>query len=145
MTSRSFPALGAVTLALPLVLALAGCSGTPDDASSKPTTLPVPSGLVGSIEAGTVAGRLVATGGPSAAKSAPLAGTVVLTSDAGSRITVPVGPDGRFRVGVAPGAYRIVGHSPDFLAGKGGCTTGKQIWTLAAGDTVVVDVSCPRR
>jgi hypothetical protein len=79
------------------VLILAGCSSEP--AGSR-----------------TVTGMLVRVGGPPGKSGPPpplpLPGTIVARNAAGQQFTTTAGNDGRFELSLAPGTYRLTGHSP---------------------------------
>ena len=61
---------------------------------------------------GTVTGVLLGEGGPPGAHPATLPGTVVAASQTGQRFTAAAGGQGRFRLLLPPGTYRLTGHSP---------------------------------
>jgi outer membrane protein assembly factor BamB len=61
---------------------------------------------------GTVAGTLVRIGGPAPGSPVPLPGRVVAIGSAGARFTTAVGTNGRFRLSLLPGTYRLTGYSP---------------------------------
>jgi hypothetical protein len=60
---------------------------------------------------GTAAGTLVRTGGPAPGPPVPLPGRVVAIGSAGARFTTGVGTNGRFRLSLLPGKYRLTGYT----------------------------------
>ncbi len=64
------------------------------------------------VNAGVLSGSLLRVGGPSPGAAVPLAGQVVATSATGTRFTVTVGGNGRYRLALSPGTYDVTGHSP---------------------------------
>jgi hypothetical protein len=73
---------------------LTGCGGGPSDPQR------------------TVTGLLVRVGGPAPGSPVPLPGTVVARNAAGQQFTATTGKDGRFRLSLPLGTYRMTGHSP---------------------------------
>lgn len=63
----------------------------------------------------TVTGLLVRVGGPAPGSPVPLPGTVVARNAAGEQFTTTTGKDGRFQLSLAPGTYRLTGHSPQVM------------------------------
>jgi hypothetical protein len=121
---RRFPVGSAVALAM---LMLAGCSG------HHATTAP-----------GTVTGTLIRVGGPAPGAALPLPGHVIATSSAGAQFSAAVPRDGRYRLSLPPGTYRLTGYSP--LVYSGGselqCVAARTVH-LATGQTAPgVDVVC---
>jgi hypothetical protein len=92
---------------------------------------------------GRISGRLLAVGGPAGSSPRPLSGEVRWTK--GPHGAIAVGPDGRFRVRVQPGRYRLVGHSPSYLSGRGGCQPLRPFVTVTAHRITHVDVLCQER
>lgn len=62
---------------------------------------------------------LVRSGGPPGKNgpppSLPLPGTIVARDAAGQQFTATAGNDGRFRLSLPPGRYRLTGHSPQVM------------------------------
>jgi len=124
---RHSPADGAVVLAVLAGLVLAGCSGH--------HVTPPP---------GSVTGTLIRVGGPAPGAAIPLPGRVVATSSAGARFSAAVPRNGRYRLSLPPGTYRLTGYSP--LVYSGGselrCVATRAVH-LASGQTAPgVDVIC---
>jgi hypothetical protein len=67
----------------------------------------------------TVTGLLIRVGGPVTASHPqnrlPLPGTVVARNAAGGQFTTTTGKNGRFQLSLAPGTYRLTGHSPQVM------------------------------
>ena len=96
---------------------------------------------------GTISGQLRGAGGAPPGTNTPFPGTIDITGDGVDR-QVPVGADGAYSTTVPVGAYRIVGHSPNFTADgiQGDChPTTQQPVTVAADQTTKVDVFCSLR
>ena len=67
---------------------------------------------------GSISGRLVAVGGPTA-RERPLPGTVQFTGPETKSVTV--GKDGIFQIELRTGTYRVVGHSPLYRGSMYAC------------------------
>jgi Polysaccharide lyase family 4, domain II len=63
----------------------------------------------------TVTGLLVRVGGPAPGSPVPLPGTVAARNAAGAQFTATTGKNGRFRLSLPPGTYRLTGHSPQVI------------------------------
>lgn len=85
-----------VVTAVASVAILTGCSGRPDPHQ-------------------TVTGLLVRVGGPAPGSPVPLPGTVLAQTAAGDQFTTTTDNDGRFRLSLPPGSYRLTGHSPQVM------------------------------
>jgi hypothetical protein len=77
-----------------------------------------------------VTGILIRVGGPATLSHQqnqhPLAGTVVARNTAGGQFTTTAGKNGRFRLSLSPGTYRLTGHTPQVVV------NGRQQVCLAA-------------
>ena len=102
-------------------LALAACTSSP----------PAPQG--------TLAGRMVASGGPAPGTVRPVAGAVVAVSAAGKTKTAVVGASGQFVLSVPVGTYTLVGTSG---GSADNCAShGKSL--VRASTVTTVQVVCP--
>lgn len=63
----------------------------------------------------SVTGLLVRVGGPAPGSPVPLPGTVAARNAAGAQFTTTTGKNGRFRLSLPPGTYRLTGHSPQVI------------------------------
>jgi hypothetical protein len=66
-----------------------------------------------------VTGILIRVGGPATLSHPqnllPLPGEVAARSAAGKQFTAATGTNGRFRLSLPPGTYRLTGHSPQVM------------------------------
>jgi len=130
-------ALTAATLtALVTVTACTGRHGQPAPTSSARPTSPGPTTTLGQQPHGEVQGRLLLDAGLYR-HSVP--GTV--TIDGPDHRTVAVGADGRYSAELAPGVYRITGHSPTYGSNTGTCFFRLPV-TITAGSSLQADVRC---
>jgi hypothetical protein len=93
---------------------------------------------------GRIAGRLTAVGGPPGIPPRPLSGNLTIQGDYDSLLVV-VHEDGTFTGTLAPGRYRVVGHSPSYNDGKYECHTRRPFVTVRADQTTHVWVLCQER
>ena len=114
-----------VVLAAGAVIVLAAC-GSSGPAASDPV----------------LAGQLIRVGGPAPGAPVPLGGQIDARDNAGHEYTVSVGPDGRFRLRLPPGTYRLTGHSPQIQDGKALCTATKPVSVTGNGPLNSVKVIC---
>ncbi|MHB1431538.1 MAG: carboxypeptidase-like regulatory domain-containing protein [Streptosporangiaceae bacterium] len=100
----------------------------------------------GSGRHGQVIGHLLAVGGPAPGQDRPLPGRVVATTAAGQRVTVTVGPAGRYTISLPPGTYTLTGYSPHVRSGHGEmrCTAMHPV-TVRASHRALRNVICPIR
>ena len=66
----------------------------------------------------TVPGRFVRVGGPAPGSPVPLAGTITARTATGETFTATAGRDGRFKLSLPPGTYRVTGRSPLMQSGQ---------------------------
>jgi hypothetical protein len=83
----------------------------------------------------TVTGLLIRVGGPlgpgQQQNRLPLPGTVVAQNVAGGQVAATTGNNGRFRLSLPTGSYRLTGHSPQVMV------DGQQELCSAAGTVQV--------
>lgn len=130
-------------VAVLLALALTGCVGSSaarDTAPATPT-----SSLLPTLTVATLAGRLIAVGGPSGAPDATLTGTITIKGPGGSVLHADVGRSGVFKIQLSPGTYRLTGRSPQYNGGTVDCRSAAPTTTLVANRTVTADILCQRR
>ncbi len=91
-----------------------------------------------------VTGILIRVGGPAGLSGPPsplpLPGEVVARSTAGTQFTAVAGKDGRFRLSLPPGTYRLTGHSPQ-VAGEL-CTATRAVRVVMGRPLHTVQVIC---
>jgi hypothetical protein len=90
---------------------------------------------------GTVEGRLLMVGGPPPGVQLPAAGTVIIKSSGGTRITVKVRADGRFKRHVPEGSYSLTGRSPQYNSSRVLCSAAHPV-KVRVGSSVSRDVLC---
>src|SRR5690349_15928565 len=117
---------------------LAGCSDSGSRQSAEPTASP--SGLTNPFPTAEVRGRLVRAGGPAGTPDGPVRGEVLFRGPDGSVARTQVDSGGEFRIQLAPGDYRLEGHSPDVGEGRTLCVTDPAITTLVEDGTVTADI-----
>ncbi len=94
---------------------------------------------------GTIAGQLLAVGGPAGTPNRPLAGTVSVTNiQTRHRQSVSVGADGRYSVRLAPGTYLVEGRSPSYGDGAYPCQVAGPVH-VTADATARSDVTCQEK
>jgi hypothetical protein len=96
------------------------------------------------VNAGAVSGSLLRVGGPSPGAPVPLTGQVVATSSAGTRFTVAVGGNGRYRLTLSPGTYQVTGRSPMVYVNGAQmpCAAARPVHITAGKTASGVDVIC---
>jgi hypothetical protein len=65
-----------------------------------------------------VTGRFVRVGGPAPGSPVPLPGTITARSATGQTFTAAAGSNGRFKLSLPPGSYRVTGRSPLMQSGQ---------------------------
>src|SRR5690348_16872419 len=68
-----------------------------------------------------VTGALMRVGGPAPGSPVPLPGTITARAATGRSFTATAGRNGRFRLSLPPGAYRVTGRSPLIQSGQVAC------------------------
>jgi hypothetical protein len=118
--------LGSIMTLLSAGPMLAGCA-----AVATPTTVP-----------GAVVGQFIRVGGPAPGAAVPLPGHVVAIDSTGARLTVGVGNNGRFRLSLPAGTYRLIGYSPLTQSGKARCSAARTVRVITGRATRHVSVVC---
>lgn len=118
--------LGAIMTLLAAGSMLAGCA-----AGATPTTAP-----------GAVEGQFIRVGGPPPGAAVPLPGQVMAIDSTGARLTVGVGNNGRFRLSLPAGTYRLIGYSPLIQSGKARCSAARPVHVTTGRTTRHVAVVC---
>lgn len=92
---------------------------------------------------GTVAGMLLRVGGPAPGAPVPLPGHVTATPvGGGPHYTFPVARNGRYRIHLAPGSYRLTGTSPQIQSGHQTCSAPHLVQVRSGQVTVGVKIFC---
>jgi len=65
-----------------------------------------------------VTGKFVRVGGPAPGLPFPLPGTITARAATGQTFTATAGDDGRFKLSLPPGTYRVTGRSPLMQSGQ---------------------------
>jgi hypothetical protein len=96
---------------------------------------------------GTLTGTLHFSGGPVDAVGPAINGRVTATRTTdGKTFEIDVPTSGDFNLSVPPGNYQVSARSPLYQEGQKPCGTNDGLpITLAANQTVAVDVQCQRR
>jgi hypothetical protein len=92
-----------------------------------------------------VTGQLVRIGGPAPGSPVSLPGTIEARNSAGDVVAVSVRRNGRFRLELSPGTYRLTGHSPLMEDGKMVCGAAKPVDVTRSEPIATVTVVCPIR
>ena len=100
------------------------------------------SGTASGTAPGTVVGQFIRVGGPSPGSPVPLPGLMVTVDSTGRRHTAAVGKNGRFRLSLPAGHYRLTGYSPLIGSGKVGCRAEHAIQVATGMTTRHVTVIC---
>jgi len=111
-----------VVLAVAIVV-LAGCGGNPGYHQ-------------------TVPGTFVRVGGPAPGSPFPLPGTITARAVTGETFTAKTGLDGRFKLSLPPGSYRVTGRSPLMQSGHMMCAATAQLHVSRGQPARSVTVIC---
>jgi len=65
-----------------------------------------------------VTGKFVRVGGPAPGSPVPLPGTITARAATGQTFTATAGSNGRFKLSLPPGSYRVTGRSPLMQSGQ---------------------------
>lgn len=105
------------------IAALAGCGGNP-----------------GYHQA--VSGTFMRVGGPAPGSPFPLPGTITARAATGETFTATAGPDGRFKLWLPSGAYRVTGRSPLMQSGQMICPATAELHVARGKPARPVTVIC---
>lgn len=90
----------------------------------------------------TVPGRFVRVGGPAPGSPFPLPGTITARAATGETVTAAAGQDGRFRLSLPPGSYRVTGRSPLMQSGQMICAATAELHISRGQSARSVTVVC---
>jgi len=90
----------------------------------------------------TVLGRFVRVGGPAPGSPFPLPGTISARAATGEVVTATAGPDGRFKLSLPPGSYRVTGRSPLMQSGQMICAATAELHISRGQSARSVTVIC---
>lgn len=90
----------------------------------------------------TVPGTFVRVGGPAPGSPFPLPGTVTARAATGGTFTATAGQDGRFKLSLPPGSYRVTGRSPLMQSGQMMCTAAAELHISRGQPARSVTVIC---
>jgi hypothetical protein len=119
-----------MTLVVTLLIGLLAVAGCSSDAPAKVR-----------VTYGILSGRLEVGGGPAPGLGGPIRGRVTFVGPNGKATSVTVGDDGRYRVRVPTGRYRVTGRSPLLNDGGLPCMAANA-FTVSTGRTVSINVAC---
>jgi hypothetical protein len=91
---------------------------------------------------GSVEGQFIRVGGPAPGAAVPLPGQVVAVDSTGARLAVGVGNNGRFRLSLPAGTYRLIGYSPLIQSGVARCNAARPVRVASGRATRHVAVIC---
>ena len=94
-----------------------------------------------STSTGTVVGTFQIAGGPCCRPPTPARGTVELTSNAGTRLSVEVGANGQFDVRVPIGTYTATKRTPYVDSGSTVCSADAPVTVRTDQESKVI-VAC---
>lgn len=92
-----------------------------------------------------VSGAFMRVGGPAPGSPVPLPGTITARADTGETFTATAGRNGRFRLSLPPGAYRVTGRSPLIQSGHVACAAANDLHVTRGERTGPVTVVCSIR
>jgi hypothetical protein len=90
----------------------------------------------------TVPGKFVRVGGPAPGSPFPLPGTITARAATGEMFTAAVGRDGRFKLSLPPGTYRVTGRSPLMQSGQMICAATHGLHVSRGQPARAVTVVC---
>jgi hypothetical protein len=107
---------------------------------------PAPSSTPTIGEGGVITGRFLAVGGPVGAQPTPERGRIVLRQRGRIVMTVRVPEDGRYRFGILPGTYSLVGYTPQFQGADGDapCPSDPPTVRVHFARTTHINIYCQR-
>ena len=92
-----------------------------------------------------VTGKFVRVGGPAPGSPVPLPGTITARAATGQTFTATAGSDGRFKLSLPPGSYRVTGRSPLMQSGQMICGAGARLRVARSKPAAPVTVVCSIR
>jgi hypothetical protein len=90
----------------------------------------------------TVPGTFVRVGGPAPGSPFPLPGTITARAATGQTFTATAGQDGRFKLSLPPGTYRVTGRSPLMQSGQMICAATAELHVTRGRPARPVTVVC---
>lgn len=90
----------------------------------------------------TVPGTFVRVGGPAPGSPFPLPGTITARAATGETFTATAGQNGRFKLSLPPGSYRVTGRSPLMQSGQMICAATAQLHISHSQPARSVTVIC---
>ncbi len=90
----------------------------------------------------TMPGRFKRVGGPAPGSPFPLPGTVTARAATGETFTATAGRDGRFKLSLPPGTYRVTGRSPLMQSGQMICAATAELHVTRGMPARPVTVVC---
>ena len=90
----------------------------------------------------TVPGTFVRVGGPAPGSPFPLPGTISARAATGETFTATAGRDGRFKLSLPPGSYRVTGRSPLMQSGQMTCDATAELRVTRGKPAGPVTVVC---
>jgi hypothetical protein len=93
---------------------------------------------------GIIEGTMREVGGPPPGINKRLPGSLAASRADGRSATTAVDGAGRFSLSIAPGKYRVVGHSPQYGDGSYSCESGGPV-TVTAHTVTHIELLCPIR
>jgi hypothetical protein len=90
----------------------------------------------------TVPGTFVRVGGPALGSLFPLPGTITARASTGGTFTATAGRDGRFKLSLPPGSYRVTGRSPLMQSGQMMCAATTELHISRGQPAHSVTVIC---
>jgi len=90
----------------------------------------------------TVPGTFVRVGGPAPGSPVPLPGTITARAATGETFTATAGQDGRFKLSLPPGTYRVTGRSPLMQSGQMICAATAELHVSRGQPARPVSVVC---
>ena len=92
-----------------------------------------------------VTGRFVRAGGPAPGSPIPLSGTITARAASGQTFTATAGSNGRFKLSLPPGSYRVTGRSPQMQSGQMICGATARLRIAQGKAAAPVTVVCSIR
>jgi len=89
-----------------------------------------------------VTGRFVRAGGPAPGTPVPLPGTITARATTGQAFTATAGSNGRFKLSLPPGTYRVTGRSPLMQSGQMICGATARVRIARGKAAARVTVVC---